>query len=167
MKITLALFGAASLALAGTAAHAAATTSGEASIRTLEDQFAAAVRAKDVDAIMKVYAPQIFVFDVVPPRQYVGAAAYRKDWQAVMSGFKGPIKFEVTDLAVEIDGNTAYGHSIQHMSGTDTKGHASDMTARVTDVYRKQGDQWYIVQEHVSVPVDLATMKPDMSSRSR
>jgi ketosteroid isomerase-like protein len=53
-----------------------------ADIRALEDRFVAALKAKDVDAIMKVYAPDqtLIVFDVVPPRQYVGAAAYRKDW---------------------------------------------------------------------------------------
>jgi ketosteroid isomerase-like protein len=50
-------------------------------IRALEDRFVAALKAKDVDAIMKAYTPgqTLVVFDVVPPRQYVGAAAYRKD----------------------------------------------------------------------------------------
>jgi ketosteroid isomerase-like protein len=48
-----------------------------ADIRALEDRFVAAFKAKNVDAIMKVYAPDqtLIVFDVVPPRQYVGAAA--------------------------------------------------------------------------------------------
>jgi len=52
-------------------------SSDETQIRALEDSFAAAVRAKDVDAIMKVYVPDdsLFVFDVTPPRQYVGATA--------------------------------------------------------------------------------------------
>jgi hypothetical protein len=36
---------------------------------------------------------------------------------------------------------------------------------RVTDVYRKLKGKWLIVQEHVSVPVDLATQKPDLQSR--
>ena len=46
-------------------------------IKALEDRFIAALKAKDLDAIMKVYVPDqtLFVFDVVPPRQYVGAAA--------------------------------------------------------------------------------------------
>ena len=49
----------------------------EASIRALESRFVAAVNAKDVNAIMKAYVPDesLFVFDVVPPRQYVGAKA--------------------------------------------------------------------------------------------
>jgi hypothetical protein len=36
---------------------------------------------------------------------------------------------------------------------------------RVTDVYRKLKGKWLIVQEHVSVPVDLATQKPDLLSK--
>jgi ketosteroid isomerase-like protein len=39
------------------------------------------------------------------------------------------------------------------------------MTARVTDVYRKVAGHWRIVQEHVSVPVDLASGKPDFTSK--
>jgi len=54
---------------------ASAQASDEAQIRALEDSFAAGIRAKDLDAIMNVYVPDqtLFVFDVVPPRQYVGA----------------------------------------------------------------------------------------------
>jgi ketosteroid isomerase-like protein len=39
------------------------------------------------------------------------------------------------------------------------------MTVRVTDVYRKIAGKWLIVQEHVSVPVDLATDKGDLLSK--
>ena len=96
----------------------------EAQIRALEDSFAAGVRAKDLDAIMKVYVPDqtLFVFDVVPPRQYVGAAAYRKDWEDFLSDLDGPVKFDITDLAVVADGNLGYSHSIQHVSGKNKKG---------------------------------------------
>ncbi|HLY06607.1 MAG TPA: nuclear transport factor 2 family protein [Rhizomicrobium sp.] len=137
-----------------------------AAIQALEDQFAAAVQAKNLDGIMKVYAPgsDLFVFDVVPPRQYVGADAYRKDWKGFLDTFKGPIKFTVSDLAIDAGGKMAYSHSIQHISGTDTKGKPVDMTVRVTDVYRKSGGDWLIVHEHVSVPVNMDTGKPDMTS---
>lgn len=137
-----------------------------AAIQALEDQFIAAVRAKDLDGIMKVYAPgsDLLVFDVVPPRQYAGADAYRKDWRGFLDMFKGPIKFTVSDLSIDAGGKMAYSHSIQRVTGTDTKGKSVDMTVRVTDVYRKSGSDWRIVHEHVSVPVNLDTGKPDMSS---
>ena len=139
----------------------------EAQIRALEDSFASAVRAKDVDAIMKVYVPDesLFVFDVTPPRQYVGAAAYRKDWEDFLSDIDGPLKFEITDLAVTVDGNIGYSHSIQSVSGTNKRGDEVDVTVRVTDAYRKIDGHWLVTMEHVSVPVDLATGEPDLKSK--
>lgn len=40
-----------------------------------------------------------------------------------------------------------------------------EVTVRVTDGYKKINGQWLISHEHVSVPVDLATMKPDLDSK--
>jgi len=136
-------------------------------IKALEDRLITAVKAKDVDAIMKVYVPDesLFVFDVVPPRQYVGAAAYRKDWQDFLAIFAGPITVELTDFAVVTDHNLGYGHSIQRVAGADKAGKTIDLTVRVTDVYKKIKGQWLIIHEHVSVPVDLDTGKPDLSSK--
>jgi ketosteroid isomerase-like protein len=142
-------------------------TEDEAKIRALENQFAAAVTTKDLDAIMKVYVPDetLLVFDVVPPRQYVGAKAYRKDWEDFLALFKGLPKFEITDLQITAVDPLGYSHSIQHVSGTDTKGQPIDLTVRLTDVYRKINGNWLIVHEHVSVPVDLNTNKPDLASK--
>lgn len=39
----------------------------EAQLRTLIDEWAAAIRAKDVDAVMRHYAHDVVVFDVMPP----------------------------------------------------------------------------------------------------
>jgi ketosteroid isomerase-like protein len=146
---------------------AAAATADEAAIRALEDRFAAAVNDGDVNAIMKSYVPDqsLVVFDVVPPRQYLGADAYRKDWVDFFANFKGPPKFDITDLAIAVEGNLGFSHSIQRVRGTDTKDQPLDLTVRVTDGHRKIGGDWLIVLEHVSVPVDLATGKPDLSSK--
>jgi uncharacterized protein (TIGR02246 family) len=138
-----------------------------ADIRGLVDRFVAAFKAKDVDAIMKVYAPDrtLVVFDVVPPRQYVGAAAYRKDWQTFLDSLDGPVTVDLTDLDIGADRNLAYSHSIQRVTGTDKHGKKVDLTLRVTDVYRKMRGRWFVVHEHVSVPVDLDTAKPDLASK--
>ena len=79
--------------------------------------------------------------------------------------FSGPITVELTDFAVATDHNLAYGHNIQRVAGTDKAGKAIDLTVRVTDVYKKIKGHWLIVHEHVSVPVDLDTGKPDLSSK--
>lgn len=151
----------------GGGTRAQAQTKDEQAIRALENQFMAAFNAKDVDAIMKVYAPgdELFVFDLVPPRAYLGWDAYKKDWQTFMAGTPGPIKADLSDLSIMSDGKIAYGHSIQHGTWTNPDGSPGEMTVRVTDVYRKIGGKWLIVQEHVSVPIDVATGKPDMMSK--
>jgi len=71
----------------------------------------------------------------------------------------------LTDLDVVADRNLAYSHSIQHVAGTDKQGKKLDLTVRVTDVYKKARGRWLIVHEHVSVPVDLDTGKPDLTSK--
>jgi uncharacterized protein (TIGR02246 family) len=149
----------------GTVAQAA--SGDETSIRALESRFVSAVNAKDVKAIMMVYVPDesLVVFDVVPPRQYVGAKAYAKDWTEFLGIFKESFKFEISDLSVTADGTIGFGHCIQRITGTNTKGQPVDLTVRVTDVYRKIKGNWLIVHEHVSVPVDLDTGKPDLSSK--
>ena len=155
------------LASFGAGQRAQAQAKDEKAIRALEDRFIAAFSAKDLDGIMKVYAPgdELFVFDLVPPKQYVGWDAGRKDWQATLAGFPGPIKVDISELNVKTDGKIAYSHCIQHGTWTNADGSPGEIAVRVSEVYRKIGGKWLIVQEHVSVPVDLATGKPDMMSK--
>jgi len=150
------------------APRAASANKDEQEIRALEDRFATAFRAKDVDAIMKGYAPgaELFVFDVTPPRQRIGFDDYKKDWQAFFSAFPGAVdKFEVQDLSIVTDGKLAYSHSIQPAIVTAKDGSKFSLTVRVTDCYRKVNGQWLITQEHVSIPVDLEGGKPDFLSK--
>ena len=155
------------VALSISPATTQAASGDEAQIKTLFDQFMAGCNAKDVNAIMKFYVSDesLLVFDVVPPRQYVGANAYRKDWEEFASMFNGPSKCEISELSITADGAMAFAHSIQRVTGTNTKGQPVDLTVRVTDVFRKTNDNWLVVHEHVSVPVDLDTGKPDLSSK--
>jgi uncharacterized protein (TIGR02246 family) len=139
-----------------------------AAIKALEDRFMAAWKAKDVKAIMACYVPDdtLLVFDITPPRQYVGAQAYTKDWEDIMGLLPGPLEADLTDLDVTAgDGDVAYGHSIQHFAGSMKDGKKLEATVRVTDGYRKVNGQWLIAHEHVSVPVDLATAKADLTSK--
>ena len=138
-----------------------------ADIKAVQAAFIAAVKAKDLDAIMKFYAPDdsLVVFDIVPPRQYVGVAAVRKDWQDFLATVDGPLAVEMTDLVVEADDKLGFGHSIQHTTGKTKDGNPIDITLRVSDGYKKLGDRWVAVHEHVSVPIDLSTGTPDLQSK--
>jgi ketosteroid isomerase-like protein len=139
-----------------------------ADIKAMEDRFIKASASKDVNAIMSFYVPDasLFVFDVTPPRQYVGAAAYRKDWEDILALLPGPIDISISDLDVTAGGgDIAWGHSVQHMAGTMKDGKKMDLTVRITDGYKKINGQWLIAHEHVSVPVDVLTGKADLTSK--
>ncbi len=148
-------------------ASASAKAGDKAAIEALEQTLIAAMNARDVDAIMKLYAPgaSLFVFDVSPPREHLGWDDYKKDWQDMFAALPGPVKYSISELNVTVVGQVAYSHSIQGGYMTRKDGSKLDSNVRVTDVYRKIHGHWLIVQEHVSVPVELETGKADLLSK--
>jgi ketosteroid isomerase-like protein len=166
MKFKLLLLGVAiAIAVTGTGARADTQSNDGAAIRTLYQQFAADFRHKDTDAIMSLYVHDntLFVFDVTTPRQHVGWGDYRADWKETFASMKGTPAFAIGALSVTVSGDVAYTSSIQTVTGNMGKLHA--LAVRVTDVLRKVNGKWLIVQEHVSVPIDFNTLKPDFMSR--
>jgi ketosteroid isomerase-like protein len=116
---------------------------------------------------MSCYLPgdQLFVFDVVPPREYVGWNAYKKDWQGLFAAYPGPATNVISEQTINVSGSLAYGHNVQAGTFTRKDGTKASFTTRTTDIYRKIGGKWLIVEEHNSVPVDLDTLKADPLSK--
>jgi uncharacterized protein (TIGR02246 family) len=165
---TLTALGIAILASASAvAADQPAANPDKAAIQALEDTYNEGFNSKDVDKVMSVYAPgkQLFVFDVVPPREYKGWDAYKKDYEGLFSYFPGPMKNTISEQTIHVVGSLAYGHNIQTGEFTGKDGATVKIVARTTDIYRKINGKWLIVEEHNSVPVDLDTMKPDILSK--
>lgn len=146
---------------------AAKPNNDKAAIEALVERYSKAFNAKDVNAIMANYAPgdQLFVFDVVPPRQYAGWDAYKKDFEGLFAAFPGPVSDSISDLNVTVVGPVAYSHRIESAEFTGKDGSKLNLVVRVTDVYRKIKGKWLIVQEHVSVPVDVMSGKADLLSK--
>jgi ketosteroid isomerase-like protein len=107
----------------------------------------------------------LVVFDVAPPRQYVGYDSFRKDWQHFLDMFSDPITYDMVDLNVISDGKMGYARMIQHVSAKGKDGKPLDLNIRVTDVLRKANGRWLIIHEHASFPVDMVTGKADFSSK--
>jgi ketosteroid isomerase-like protein len=150
-----------------TSSPVSAKSDDKAEITALEEHLVASIHKKDLDGIMSCYIPDesLFVFDLIPPRQYVGAKAYRENWNGVLSGF-ATIDAKLTDLVVTTNGSDlAFSHSIQHITGKDAKGTATELVLRAMDCYRRINGKWLIVQENYSVPVNLETGKPDFLSK--
>jgi uncharacterized protein (TIGR02246 family) len=133
----------------------------EAEIQELYDRWAKAARARDVDTVMSIYAPgnAVIAYDIVPPLQYIGNDAYRKDYEEFFAHYDGPIEIEYRDLRIVAGDSVAFIHALERISGTLKNGQKSDVWVRATSGLRKINDKWLIVHDHVSAPVDLDTGK--------
>jgi ketosteroid isomerase-like protein len=127
----------------------------EAQIRQLLDDRVKAVRAKDVTAVMTAYAPDVVAFDLAPPLEYRGAAANRRSLEEWFPTFRGPLGYEIRDLAITAGDEVAFSHSLNRISGARTDGTETDVWVRATVCFRRIGGKWAITHEHLSVPFEM------------
>lgn len=118
-----------------------------------------ALRAKDLDALARVYAADVVSFDVEPPLQHVGLPAKLRNWERVFAVFRD-LDYEVRDLRITAGADVAFAHGFGRLSGTLPNGVAtSGMWVRATFCLEKADGEWLIVHDQVSVPFDVATGK--------
>jgi ketosteroid isomerase-like protein len=114
------------------------------------ETWAKALRAKDLEGAWSHYAPDVFVYDIVPPLEHRGEALRRglAEWFLT---FEGSIGYEVSDLGVTAGGDLAFTHGLSRITGKRIGGDVTDVWARLTMCFRKIGGEWMIVHEHYSV----------------
>lgn len=122
--------------------------------RRVED-WAKAIRAKDIDGVMSLYANDIVSFDLDPPLRYAGTDKKRRAWEEFFAARIGPIIYDVRELNVTADGELAFVHSLNHVSGALADGHSADLWVRWTACFRRIDGVWRVVHDHASVPADI------------
>jgi uncharacterized protein (TIGR02246 family) len=128
----------------------------EALIRQRVEDWAKALRSKDIDRVMSLYAPDIVSFDVDPPLRFAGTDNKRRAWEKFFAVHTGPLAYEVRELNVTTRGELAFVHSLNHVKGTLASGATSDLWVRWTGCFSRIDGVWLVVHEHVSVPADIA-----------
>ena len=131
----------------------------EARIRQILEHWRVAFEKKDVAGVMSVYSRDVVAYDIVPPLQYVGYEAYRRDYQDFFAQYTGPLRVEMRSLHVAAGDTVAVAFMLERVTGALKSGEASDIWLRATQIYRKTGGRWLAVHDHISVPTDLATGK--------
>jgi uncharacterized protein (TIGR02246 family) len=131
----------------------------QAEINALLDDWASAVRAKDLDRIFAHYARDILAFDAIAQLQFKGTEAYRRHWQACMAMCPGQMIFEVHDLTISTGDDVAFCHYLSRCGGTGAEGEEKVGWMRATAGLRRRGGRWLIVHEHFSAPFDPASGK--------
>lgn len=124
-----------------------ADNSNEVQIRTLVENWARAVREKDMDGVLANHTDDIVMFDVPLPLQSQGIAAYKKTWELFFSQSAGGSRaFDVIELTITASDSVAFCYAL-------VKIHES--TVRLTIGLRRLRGQWLIAHEHHSYPMEL------------
>jgi ketosteroid isomerase-like protein len=134
--------------------------SNEAQIQRLIEKWTAAVRDKDLDAIMAYYAPDIVAYDAIIQLQFKGIDAYRQHWKFCLGLCEGAMLFEPRDLVIHADGTVAFAHWLCSCGGTDDKGESKSSWMRASAGYRHTNHGgWKAVHEHFSAPFEMESGK--------
>jgi ketosteroid isomerase-like protein len=126
----------------------------EADIRQRVGQCAEAIRARDIEGVMSLYAPHIVSFDLDPPLQYTGVEAKRKRWLNVFAMYQRVLDYEVRSLTITLGDDIAFGHSLNRISGILKSGSQAGFWLRWTTCFQKIDGNWLIAHEQLSVPID-------------
>jgi uncharacterized protein (TIGR02246 family) len=120
-------------------------------VQLLDDAFAMAMRAGDVDAIVALYADDAEIF----PPEMMGVKGKDKI-REVFAGMHGAVKvdkFEFKDTTYATSGDLSVGWGMAEISVTPKGGAQMTVTIRFTSVAKKFGDKWLYVSDHASAPM--------------
>ncbi len=131
----------------------APTRADDAAIRGIVEAVAAGHLARDADAIARHYAPGARIADLAPPLARRGFD--RAGMQAWLDGWGAPVEVSVRDLVVEVSGDLAVAHGLQHTRTRARGGEEAAWWSRITRVLNRTQTGWRITHEHDSVPLHM------------
>ena len=126
----------------------------EAAIRNLVKTWARAVREKNLAGILAHHAPDILMFDVPPPIQSKGIAAYKKTWDLFFAYHQPGQAFDVEELQMCVGDTVAFAVAIMRCGSATVSGPPvpGGFQFRLTIGLCKVDGAWCIQHEHHSVP---------------
>ena len=128
-------------------------TDDEEHIRTLIEQWAAAVRRGDIDGVVADHSDDIVMFDVPPPYEGVrGIDAYRETWPPFFEWQAQGASFEVVSLDVTAGDDVAYAHALLRCGTPQELAEQPANRLRLTVGLRKEQGRWVVAHEHHSFP---------------
>lgn len=123
----------------------------ETQIRQLLQNWAQAVRHRDLQNILKFHSDDIVMYDVPKPFQSVGIDAYRKTWDTFFTYTK-PGVFDIQELTVYANNNIAFCFATMKCADKSSSVDYVELDFRLTIGLQKMNHQWMIIHEHHSIP---------------
>jgi uncharacterized protein (TIGR02246 family) len=128
----------------------------EAVVRENVESWAQAISAKDLERVMSLYSPDVVSFDLDPPLRYTGSGNKRRAWEKFFAVHPGAVSYEVKELSVVAEADTAFVHSLNHVKGGLASGVVNEVWVRWTACFRRANGLWLATHDHASVPVDVS-----------
>ena len=131
------------------------SSSDERQIRTMIEQWAAAVHSGDLNTVLADHADDIVMFDVPPPYDGVrGIDAYRDTWPPFFEWQARGASFDITSLEVVAGDDVAYAHALLRCGMPDELEANPANRLRLTLGLRKEQGRWVVAHEHHSFPLE-------------
>jgi ketosteroid isomerase-like protein len=124
-------------------------------VRRILEQWASATRKNMRDDILKNHAPDVLIYDVLPPMKYDGAEAYRRGWDDWQPDTQGEGRFDLQNLSIVAGADVAFAHCFIQCGGTLPDGKTFEDLVRATFCLKKTGGAWRIQHQHISKPFRL------------
>lgn len=128
--------------------------SAEAEICKIVEDWASAVRQRDIPAILRNHSADILMFDVPPPFQSRGIDAYRKTWDLFFAWAPDPAVFDIQEMQITAGSDVAFVAATMKCGGGETGEKGVELDFRLTIGLRRVDGRWLIVHEHHSVPAE-------------
>jgi ketosteroid isomerase-like protein len=126
----------------------------ENQVREVLESWAKATRQNRKDDILKNHAPDLLIFDVLPPMKYESAESYRRSWDDWQPETQGEGQFDLENLAVTVGSNVAFAHCFIRCGGTAPDGRSFQDLVRATFCLKKLGGSWKVLHQHISKPFE-------------
>ena len=125
----------------------------EIQIRELVENWAKAVRNKDIEKILAHHSEDIVMYDVPEPFKLEGIEAYRNTWDLFFANTKLGV-FDIRELHIVADDNVAFCFATMKCADKSNTVDFVELLFRLTIGLRKINNQWTIVHEHHSIPAE-------------
>jgi len=121
----------------------------------LLERWAAAVRAQDIDGVLRDHAPDILMFDVVGPRQIEGVEAYRAAWVDQFFPWNSTTRtFDLSRIKVSAGDTVAFATALLDCAGVEG-GETVSFKLRLTVGFERRDGRWMVTHEHHSEPLPV------------
>lgn len=130
-------------------------TNEEVAVRRVIEDWASAVRAKDINGVVAHHTDDVVMYDVPPPTAVRGITAYRETWPPFFEALtEGEAAFDIIELQTTAGDTVAFASALLRCGSKEELANDPAPRLRLTIGLRKVDGAWKIAHEHHSFPAE-------------